>query len=118
MTFEQDKFRVAEIAGWRGQIADDDRDTTRDPTSSSDYSHVADVRVGQGDDLLQRWNFLIAGQCGVEHHLAGGNTFRTNTGAAKNTAVSQCQQSGFSSDLSHAFLVLVFQAQRATPHTR
>ncbi len=43
---------------------------------------VADVRIGQGDHLPcvggVGQDFLIAGECGVEHHLADGKAERTD----------------------------------------
>ncbi len=56
---------------------------------------VADMRVGQGDDLLGIGrigeDFLIAGHGSVEHHLTNGMAIGTNGFAAENAAVSECE---------------------------
>ncbi len=59
---------------------------------------VADVRVGQGDDLpgIRRVgeDFLIAGECGVEHHFTARDAIGADRLAAKNRAVSENQDGG------------------------
>ncbi|MOA29482.1 hypothetical protein D3C78_1504980 [compost metagenome] len=51
------------------------------------------MRVSQGNDLLGVGrigkDFLIAGHCGVEHHLTNGLTVGSNGFAAKNAAISK-----------------------------
>jgi hypothetical protein len=52
---------------------------------------VADVRIGQRDDLLRVGrigeDFLIAGQRGVEHHFAGRRALDANACAVEQAAV-------------------------------
>ncbi|MNJ41557.1 hypothetical protein D3C77_364830 [compost metagenome] len=54
---------------------------------------VADVRVSQGNDLLRigrvSQDFLIAGHCGVKHHLTNGLTVGSNGFTAKNAAIGK-----------------------------
>ena len=59
---------------------------------------AADVRIGQGDDLPAiagvGEDFLVAGQGGVEHHLADGMAGSTDRMADKMRAVCKCEQRG------------------------
>ena len=59
---------------------------------------VADVRVGQGDDLLAVTgvcqDFLVAGHGGVEHHLADGGASGTNGITNIDSAVCERQDGG------------------------
>ena len=59
---------------------------------------VADVRVGQGNDLpAVGWvgkDFLIAGHRGVEHDFAGGRTRMADRDAAKDAAVGKNENGG------------------------
>jgi hypothetical protein len=62
------------------------------------HAGVADVRIGQGDDLTAvarvSENFLIAGDRRVEHHLADRVTGRANRYAVKDRAVSEREYGG------------------------
>jgi hypothetical protein len=61
-------------------------------------AHVADVRIRQRDDLPAiagvGEDFLVAGERGVEHHLAHRVAGRTNAGAEEGRAVCECEQCG------------------------
>lgn len=60
---------------------------------------IADVRVGQGDDLLAigrvGQDLLIAGDRSVEHDLATGMALGADGFALEQTAVFQGQKRGF-----------------------
>ena len=59
---------------------------------------IADVRIGQGDDLPGVGRIaeylLVAGDGGVEHHLAHGLAGRANADALEDRAVFEGQQGG------------------------
>ena len=65
---------------------------------------VADVRIGQRDDLAAvarvGEDFLVAGEGGVEHHLASGLAHGTNGDAFKHRTVSE-REKGFRVDGQH-----------------
>ncbi len=60
------------------------------------HTGVADMGIGQGDDLTGvgrvGQDLLVTGHGGVEHHLADGLTRGTDGDAMEQTAVFQCQQ--------------------------
>ncbi|MCY1508168.1 hypothetical protein D9M68_424690 [compost metagenome] len=86
---------VAPAAGEQRQVADDQAggpDLVRLGVFRGGAG-VADVRIGQGDDLLGVGrigkDFLVAGHGGVEHHFANGMAIGTDGLAAKDAAVSK-----------------------------
>jgi hypothetical protein len=74
-------------------------------------AHIADVRVGQGDDLLPVGgigeDLLIAGHRRVEDHLAGRLPADANGNAFENRAISECEQGRFGGVHRHGGLVLI-----------
>ncbi len=86
---------VPPVARHQRQIADDQagRPDTVGLGVFRRGAGVADVRVSQGNDLLGVGrigkDFLIAGHCGVEHHLTNGLAVGSNGFAAKNAAISK-----------------------------
>ena len=67
----------------------------RDSTSSAIHADVADVRIGERDDLPRiarvRQDFLISGHRGVEDHFADRRALGADRPAAKYRAVGQGQ---------------------------
>ena len=95
-------LRHAEVAGQDGQIADDEPGRL-DPLGLLVLrvdADVADVRIGQGDELAQvggvRQDLLIAGHGGVEDHLADAGTVGADRGSPEDRAVFQDQNRGLS----------------------
>ncbi|MCY1292362.1 hypothetical protein D9M70_415830 [compost metagenome] len=89
------RLLVAPVAGDQRQVADDQAGGPHLLGFGvfRGGAGVADVRVGQGDDLLGVGrigkDFLIAGHGGVEHHFANGMAIGTDGLAAKDAAVSK-----------------------------
>ncbi|MNO86422.1 hypothetical protein D3C76_778180 [compost metagenome] len=89
------RLGVTPVAGQQRQVTDDQAgrpDTVRLGVFRGGTG-VADVRIGQGNDLLGVGrvckDFLVAGHSGVEHHLTNGLTVGTDGFTAKNTAVGK-----------------------------
>ncbi|MND93249.1 hypothetical protein D3C80_854310 [compost metagenome] len=89
------RLLVAPVAGNQRQITNDQ--TGRPDTVGLGIfrrgAGIANVRVSQGNDLLRigrvSQDFLIAGHCGVKHHLTNGLTVGSNGFTAKNAAISK-----------------------------
>lgn len=97
-------FQVVRQRLLAAPVAGDQRQVANDQAGGPDTvglgvfrggTGIADVRVGQGDDLLGVGrigkDFLVAGHGGVEHHLANGLAVGTDGFTAKNAAVGKCK---------------------------
>ena len=69
-------------------------------------AHVADVGVGEGDDLAGVGgigeDLLITGHGGVEHHLADGDALGTDGFSVEHAAIGEGQQGWFAQGLLRA----------------
>ena len=87
----------APVAGQARQIANDQSSgvNLRRLLIDSVAAGVADVRIGERDDLTRvrrvGQDFLVAGDRRVEHHLANGLSLRTNRNTAEQRAISECK---------------------------
>ncbi|MCY1433135.1 hypothetical protein D9M71_491560 [compost metagenome] len=89
------RLGVTPVAGQQRQVTDDQA-SRPDAVRLGIFrgsTGVADVRVGQGNDLLRVGrvckDFLVAGHSGVEYHLTNGLTVGTDSFTAENTAVGK-----------------------------
>ena len=86
------------------KVGRSDRQVSNDESGSMDAAGldvfgvdpvIADVGVGQRDDLAPvtriGQDFLIAGERGVEHHLASGRSDGANRDAPKDGTVRECE---------------------------